>query len=265
VHFTLCPPLDLELARRLRDRLQGTTLREVLISPPGRTAVAMAAARFFEQVVGHSNMTVVLDGGLTIGEMVDGLKPGLFEGVTIAPIASDPPSYDVGAYELMTRLSVKYPVRVRCLKPPLRLDPVLEADHEAVRRAAADADVVLMGRGHCAPASAPSNSCGISPGLDRIRATYLRIACRAAITRWTSTAARCACRSWRSACAHAASRGPENAGRRRSLRSILVAPAPRKPVLWPALSKPGCVTRSSPTATWLSNSCTASLMSHEPP
>lgn len=178
VHFTLCPPLDLELARRLRDRLQGTTLREVLISPRGRTAVAMAAARFFEQVVGHSNMTVVLDGGLTIGEMVDGLKPGLFEGVTIAPIASDPPSYDVGAYELMTRLSVKYPVRVRCLKPPLRLDPVLEADHEAVHRAAADADVVLIGAGPLRPRfSALEFMRHLGLDLDRIRATYLRIAC----------------------------------------------------------------------------------------
>lgn len=178
VHFTLCPPLDLDLARRLRERFPDSTLREVLVSPPGRTAVAMAAARCFEQSVGRSNMTVVLDGGLTVGDMVDGLKPGQFEGVTIAPIASDPPSYDVGAYELMTRLSVKYPVRVHCLKPPLRLGPILAPDHEAVRRAAAHADVVFIGAGPPRPGfSALEFMRHLGLDLEHIRATYPQINC----------------------------------------------------------------------------------------
>jgi DNA-binding transcriptional regulator LsrR (DeoR family) len=178
VHFTLCPPLDLDLARQLREHLDGSTVREALVSPPGRTAVAMSAARYFEQVVGRSNMTIVLDGGFTVRDFVDGLKPGLYQRVTIAPIASDPPSYDVGAYELMTRLSIKYPVHVCCLKPPLRLDPVLQADHEAVRRAAADADVVVLGAGPLLPRfSALEFMRHLGLDLDHIRSAYTRIAC----------------------------------------------------------------------------------------
>lgn len=178
VHFTLCPPLDLDLARQLRERLAGTSVREALVSPPGRTAVALAAARHFEQVAGHSNMTLVVDGGFTVRDFAEGLKPGLFQRVTIAPIASDPPSYDVGAYELMTRLSIKYPVHVRCLKPPLRLDPGLQGDHEAVRRAAADADVVVLGAGPLIPHfSALEFMRHLGLDLNRIRSRYTRIAC----------------------------------------------------------------------------------------
>jgi deoxyribonucleoside regulator len=147
VHFTLCPPTENILAEHLQEHLRQTRVRHVTVSQPGRSQVAMTAARYFEEDVGRSGMTLVLDGGFTMTEFVDALKPGRYERVTIVPIAADPPSYDASAYELMTRLSVKYPIGVSCRKPPLHTVPFLEGEHRKVRAAAAKADAVLLAAG----------------------------------------------------------------------------------------------------------------------
>jgi DNA-binding transcriptional regulator LsrR (DeoR family) len=147
VHFTLCPPTDCILAQHLQEHLSRTSVRHVTVGPAGRSQVATVAARYFEQDVGRSGMTLALDGGFTLSSFVDALRPGRYERVTIVPIAADPPSYAASAYELMTRLSVKYPIGVSCQKPPLHMDPLLQAERRKVWAAAAKADAVMLAAG----------------------------------------------------------------------------------------------------------------------
>src|SRR5262249_49496926 len=63
------------------------------------------------------------------------------------PLAADPPSYVVSAYELMTRMAVKYPAQVRCEKLPYLQGALLNGIHRKVREKARSADFVFLGVG----------------------------------------------------------------------------------------------------------------------
>lgn len=177
VHISVCPPSNEVLRRKLLPLAAPYGVAEVVVRGFNRRQVADAAACQFEKML-RSGATVVLDGGLTVREVVDSLKPGAAEALQLVPIAADPPSYSASAYELMTRLSLKYPVNVTCHKPPFWPDSPLDDMHAEVCRAASQADFVLLGvgpwqQGHTALDFV--THLGLSPV--RLKADHPRIAC----------------------------------------------------------------------------------------
>jgi DNA-binding transcriptional regulator LsrR (DeoR family) len=153
VRFKLDPPHHLDLAHRLEEKLATEGIRRVIVAPVpwsnlGHAAarnVGHAAARFFEAKASNGE-TVVLDGGHTVSSFVDSLAGGDFENLSIIPIAADPPSYEVSAYELMTRMAVKYR-GARCQKLPFQTGALLDPSRFAIIEKAKKADFVFLGTG----------------------------------------------------------------------------------------------------------------------
>ena len=146
VHISLCPPTNETLRSSLLENLYRQGVDEILVCSKGRSQVAQATARYFESIA-VSGSTVVLDGGKTVEIIVDSLRQNLFQKMTIIPIAGDPPSYDVSAYELSSRMARKYPIESTCKKPPVWKEPNLDPMHNAVCDAARNANFILLGAG----------------------------------------------------------------------------------------------------------------------
>ena len=117
----------------------------MIVSPTGKKAVGQTAARYFEELA-RPGCTVVLDGGYTISEFVDALSMGTLSQATIIPVATDPPSYNVSAFELMTRMAGRIE-QSTCLKLPYASSEFLEPFFAKARAAAQHADFVFIGAG----------------------------------------------------------------------------------------------------------------------
>ena len=146
VRFTLHPPQDIEIAQELGSLLNTADVRRVCVSTGSAKEVGHAAARFFEDNA-HDDLTVVLDGGRTVSYFVESLAGGKFKGFSIIPIAADPPSYDVSAYELMTRMAVKYRDAESEKLPHRRGTPLLETSRQQIIEKARKANFVFLGTG----------------------------------------------------------------------------------------------------------------------
>jgi len=143
VHITFIPPLESNFALKLKS-LWPQLIKHVAVGV-SKGSAAQVAARYFEETLGDDH-TIVLDGGRTVREFVMHVNPEIELALKIIPIAADPPSYEVSAYELMTRLSAKLP-RSECLKLPYHRSDLLKEEHAQVVTAAKGADVVLLGAG----------------------------------------------------------------------------------------------------------------------
>lgn len=139
------PPIDQRLQDQLRRSLLPRGVRKVLVAETAE-AVGHTAARWFEKHA-RSGQGVVLDGGKTVGSFVESLARNVFENMEIVPICADPASYEASAYELMTRMAMKYPVKVKCQKLPFWRSRHLRSIHEQVRKRARRARFVFLGTG----------------------------------------------------------------------------------------------------------------------
>jgi DNA-binding transcriptional regulator LsrR (DeoR family) len=148
VHITFNPPPVGQMQRELTLRLADRHVRLVFVGQPTEST-GYVAARFFEGRA-TSGMTVVLDGGRTVGDFVRELNLPKNINLSIIPIAADPPSYIISAYELMTLLSVKLPLS-HCEKLPHFKGEVLAGDHERISSLARKAEFVFVGAGPCEP------------------------------------------------------------------------------------------------------------------
>jgi DNA-binding transcriptional regulator LsrR (DeoR family) len=149
VRITLHPPFELSIGQELEWLLEPRGIRHVIVTNGSARDVGHAAARFFEEAA-HDHATIVLDGGHTVSHFVESLAGGDFEGFRIIPVASDPPSYEVSAYELMTRMAVKYR-GARCEKLPYLRGEVLDKSRERIIEEARNADFVFLGTGSLEP------------------------------------------------------------------------------------------------------------------
>jgi DNA-binding transcriptional regulator LsrR (DeoR family) len=129
----------------LEHRVAGFGVRRVEVVGCAHS-VGHAAARFFEREA-KSGQTLVLDGGKTVGAFVEALASHAFERMTIIPICADPASCEIAAYELVTRVAVKYPIAGTCEKLPYWHGPHLDEIHDRIRRRARKADFVILGAG----------------------------------------------------------------------------------------------------------------------
>lgn len=175
LRVTYHPPRLSDLESRLKDKLTPYRIRDVVVCARD---VGVAAARYYETIVdiGH---TLVLDGGITVSDFVAALASvSLPPSLTVIPLCADPPSYDVSAYECMTRLATLFPGVVHCEKLPHLTSPQLDKDHRRIRRLAASADTVVLG---CGPwkagftASEFLRNLGLRP--QRFRAKYRNVTC----------------------------------------------------------------------------------------
>ncbi|QDU87471.1 Sorbitol operon regulator [Pirellulimonas nuda] len=145
VRITIHPPQDIALAQQLVERFGPQGVRHASAAGEGQASVGQSAARYFEATV-EPGATVVLDGGRTVEQFVDALPSGGVAGLTIIPIATDPPSYSVSAYELMTRLAARFDRAIK-QKLPYSLHRQLDPIYEEGRQAARQADFVMLGCG----------------------------------------------------------------------------------------------------------------------
>lgn len=179
VRTSVHPPLHMGISEHLETflRARKTAVRSVIVTPPGSSSAGQAAARYFEGRA-PTGSTVVLDGGRTVKDFVQSLTPGLLKNLTIVPICADPPSYEVSAYELMTRMALKLPDFVRCAKLPHHRGKVLDAVHRSVRAQAKLANFVLLGLGPWESGFTALDfvrHLGLDP--DEVKRNYRQIAC----------------------------------------------------------------------------------------
>jgi DNA-binding transcriptional regulator LsrR (DeoR family) len=146
VEITFNSPLDLELETKLRLILSSVIIRTVIVGE-AEGSTGYVAARYLESEITNGK-TIVLDGGLTVFDFVRELNLPKSTNLTIIPIAADPPSYKISAYELMTRLSVKLPY-ARGEKLPHFKGGVLDTQHQQIASKAREADFVFLGAGPC--------------------------------------------------------------------------------------------------------------------
>jgi deoxyribonucleoside regulator len=145
VRVTIHPPRDVILARKVLQLLADTRVREVIVAPNGKKAVGQMAARYIEEM-SKPGCTVVLDGGYTVAEFVDGLGLCTLSQATIIPVATDPPSYNVSSFELMTRMAGRIQ-QSTCLKLPYASSEFLDPFFQKARTAARQADFAFLGAG----------------------------------------------------------------------------------------------------------------------
>ncbi len=145
VRVAIHPPRNVELARRVQELFSGSTVREVIVVSNGRKAVGQAAARFLEEH-GFAECSVLIDGGYTVFEFVESLAMTTLANLTIIPAANDPPSYDVSAFELMTRLAARID-GAECLKLPYASSSFLEPYFRKAHDAAKQTDFAFIGAG----------------------------------------------------------------------------------------------------------------------
>ncbi len=147
------PPPEARLGLELERVLKPFGIRRVVVAGgEGRGLVGLTAARYFEA---HAppECTIVLDGGWTVRDFVKALAPQARRLVHIIPIAADPPSYEVSAFELMTLCAA------RCFKQHVWKMPhlvnqrqksaALQEMRERVQHQARQADFVMLGIGPC--------------------------------------------------------------------------------------------------------------------
>lgn len=139
------PPVDWSLQERLRSRLSSRGVHTVVVAETAE-AVGHAAARWFEKHA-KSGQAIVLDGGKTVSRFVESLARNALENMEIVPICADPASYEASAYELMTRMAMKYPVKVKCQKLPFWRSQHLDKIHKRVRACARRASFIFLGTG----------------------------------------------------------------------------------------------------------------------
>ncbi len=154
VQFLVTPPLHAQLIQLLLAALQQrnlSSIRRVLVADgAGRALVGYAAARHFEATA-PANTTLVLDGGWTVRDFVTALAPQGRRRVTIIPIAADPPSYKISAFEMATLLAAKTVMhnlqRVPHLVHLKPRSPFLRRKHAEIAGIAKQANVVVLGIG----------------------------------------------------------------------------------------------------------------------
>lgn len=148
------PPLE-EAVQTDLERLVGqlgfTHLRSIHCVHHGQTAVAASAARRFELVIEEwpvegEDPLLVLDGGNTVASFVSQIAKVGSRPLNVAAICTDPPSYSVSAFELMTQLAYRF--RGRSLKLPYgKLNPRLTSLLKEVQQKARNACFVALGVG----------------------------------------------------------------------------------------------------------------------
>jgi DNA-binding transcriptional regulator LsrR (DeoR family) len=176
VRMTLHPPPDLETAQALQKILVTEGIRRVVLIRGSASSVGQAAARFFEEHA-QNQATVVLDGGWTVSFFVESLGGGEFEGCSIVPIAADPPSYEISAYDLITRMAVKFRGSVTAKLPHLR-GSFLDESRAAIVEKAKRANFVFLGTGPLVPGNTALDfvqHLGLSP--EEVRTCHPNVAC----------------------------------------------------------------------------------------
>jgi DNA-binding transcriptional regulator LsrR (DeoR family) len=146
IHIAFNPPPVEQLQRELTARLKDQLIRSVYV---GQTtdSTGLVAARYLEEKA-TSNKTVVLDGGQTVFDFVRELNLPKDNKLRIIPIAADPPSYKISAYELLTRLHAKIPSADPEKLPHFR-GGRLDTEHLQIAAKAREADFVFLGAGPC--------------------------------------------------------------------------------------------------------------------
>ena len=145
VELRLFPTAEVALQLALSPCVERFGVKDLLVAGANRKRFADAAARYFENRA-RSKSTVVLDGGRTVSEFVDSLTPGVFSDMRIVPIAADPSSYDVSAFELAAIVSRKYP-KSKVLRLPHHPSDELAKRTKDVIAAGKTADFVFLGAG----------------------------------------------------------------------------------------------------------------------
>lgn len=126
-------------------------LRSIHCVHHGQTAVAASAARLFELIIEEwptegVDPLLVLDGGNTVASFVSQIARVGSRPLNVAAICTDPPSYSVSAFELMTQLVYRF--RGRSLKLPYgKLNTRLSLLLEDVQQKARSACFVALGVG----------------------------------------------------------------------------------------------------------------------
>jgi DNA-binding transcriptional regulator LsrR (DeoR family) len=147
VHVTIHAPVNALLSQQVLGHLQPWGVREVIVAGYSRSHVGQAAAdQIGELLRSRKQATLVIDGGMTIGEMITSLPRDLTTLIKVVPICADPPSYLVSAVELAAQLAAKCPF-VENVKIPQFAGRALQKEHRKVQEIAAAADIVVLGVG----------------------------------------------------------------------------------------------------------------------
>ncbi len=142
VRTVVVPPRCVAIESELKLLLRASRIRDVVVCLGN---VGDAAARYVESA-SIDSATFVLDAGNTIAELVESLDISQLRITTAIPLAADPPSYPVSAYENTIRLATRCR-SVRPLKLPYyRTRPLRDQLHQ-VQTAAKNASVVALGVG----------------------------------------------------------------------------------------------------------------------
>jgi DNA-binding transcriptional regulator LsrR (DeoR family) len=147
VQVSICASPQTELIARLKEHLDihDCRIETVIVVDGGRHGVAAKAARYCNESLVHGD-TVVLDGGLTIADFVESMVVDSRRVVNLSPIAGDPSSYKVSAYENMTILARKFSLS-QCIRVPQSTVKLLENRLRKSQQAARKAKHVYLGAG----------------------------------------------------------------------------------------------------------------------
>ncbi|MBI1314651.1 hypothetical protein GC176_25440 [bacterium] len=147
---------EARLAHRLKDygfRRDGVRIAPTFPSSDAKAftrarlhSVCAVAARFIEESC-QQNSTIVVDAGTTLRECARHLTPGRLSGITLCPFYVDPISDDSSSFEVMLTMALRFPERVRVLKPPSLVyrSEFLDRETERIRAAACRADLIILG------------------------------------------------------------------------------------------------------------------------
>lgn len=186
IRVTIFRPTRRDLQLRLQTRLAPHGIRQVLVVDPpfpetesgsGQTEVGAVAARWLENNA-RARMTIVLDGGRTVGALVSSIHDRAFSRLSVLPLVADPISDDASAWETAIRLVQKCPVESKLVKLPFHQTPALADLNRQARAAAKDAAFVFLGVGPLHSTDARSHDFLVHLGLDRdeIRRTHPQVA-----------------------------------------------------------------------------------------
>lgn len=145
IQVIIHPPQNVALTQALMSHAPSTGIREFMVVHGGREGVGQRAAGILFQLVNKGDL-VVLDGGQTISEIVLSLPSDSTRQVSVAPIAADPASYDVSAYEMMAIFRTRFRL-ARSVRLPHRFSPMLKRAITEAKREAKAARFVFIGAG----------------------------------------------------------------------------------------------------------------------
>lgn len=143
VRTIVCPPVQVDLSRELERLMAPFGIDAVIVC---RGYPGLAAARLLEQLALKS-ATFVLDGGRTVRECVESFEAHGMHELTLVPLCADPASYDLSAYNLMTRLAARFPAVASCIKMPYSSTSLLAHERDRACYMARGASVILLGVG----------------------------------------------------------------------------------------------------------------------